>query len=99
MENFPCKRGQLGSEAAIFSSAGISLFCLQSNKIHGTNLLEGFKKCFILYTLCIRLTLKVENEYQISEEGQPGMEALPFAMLSGVARVWGMCCLRGRRHS
>lgn len=46
MENFPCKRGQLGSEADIFFSAGISLFCLQSNKIHGTELLEGFKKGF-----------------------------------------------------
>lgn len=29
-----------------FFSAGISLFCLQSNKIHGTELLEGFKKGF-----------------------------------------------------
>ena len=27
-----------------FFSAGISVFCLQSNKIHGTNLLEGFKE-------------------------------------------------------
>lgn len=48
MENFQCKRGQLGSEAAIFFSAGISLFCLQSNKIRGRKLLEGFKKYFIL---------------------------------------------------
>ena len=53
MENFPCKRGQLGSEAAIFFfPAGISMFCLQSNKIHGTNLLEGFKEKVLF---CINL--------------------------------------------
>lgn len=44
-----------------FFSAGISLFCLQSNKIHGTELLEGFKKGFLFCVLFEWSCLQVQR--------------------------------------
>lgn len=55
--------------------------------------LRALRKGFILYTLSIRWILKVESEYQRSEEGQPAREGWPVSLLSGLAPVSAACCL------
>lgn len=90
MENFPCKRGQLGSEPAIFFLLVSACFAFNLIRYMVQKSLRALRKCFILSTLCIRRILKVERECPISEEGQLAVEAWLFPC----CQAWPLSRLR-----
>lgn len=80
MENFPCKRGQLGSEADIFFLLVSACFAFNLIKYMVQSSLRALKRVFILCTLRARLTPSTADEYETAEErpvylsaGRPGL--------------------------
>lgn len=93
MENFPCKRGQLGSEADIFFLLVSACFAFNLIKYTVQSSLRALKSVFILCTLWTRLPPSTADEYEVSEERGLNISVLSDMACESPSPAWGV----GRR--
>lgn len=97
MENFPCKRGQLGSEADIFFLLVSACFAFNLIKYTVQSSLRALKSVFILCTLWTRLPPSTADEYEVSEERGLNISVLSDMACESGSPAWcvGRSCRQG----